>query len=207
MNDLALLQQAASVAREDQDPRWRAVAVWLDTEALMHATVAAAAARVDRESGGRSRLMVDDGGAFPTSTLPQAAEVARTILAHQDQPGAWYPAGTGHPNADTLPAEDLVEPGDEVPDLCELADRVAALEERLSPPEKRAEAAPERPAPTRYRDRHGDMWERVDPFLYVLVEVSGDDTSGAICSRPLKYVRDTYGPLTPVTDETAGGSG
>lgn len=85
MNDLRLLQEAASVAREDEDPRLRAVAVWLDTEALMHATITAAADRVDRESGGRSRLMVDDGGEFPTSTLPQAVGVACAILERHDQ--------------------------------------------------------------------------------------------------------------------------
>jgi hypothetical protein len=35
------------------------------------------------------------------------------------------------PDLVDLPAEDLVEPGDEVPTLAELADRVAAIEERL----------------------------------------------------------------------------
>lgn len=59
----------------------------------------------------------------------------------------------------------------------------------------------ERPA-VRYQDKDGDMWVRADPFLYVLVGPDSDNTSGAIFARPLKYVRDTYGPLTPVTDET-----
>lgn len=207
MNDLALLQEAASVAREDQDPRWRAVAVWLDTEALMHATVTAAADRVDRESGGRARLMVDDGGACPTSTLPQAAEVARTILAHRDQPGSWSSAGTGHPNAATLPAEDLVEPGDEVPDLCELADRVAALEERLSPPGKQGMAAPERSTPSQFRDAEGDLWERDSTPMYRLIAVGPVRTRRPSNPKSLEFVRSIYGPLTPVPDATAGGGG
>jgi hypothetical protein len=119
------------------------------------------------------------------------------------------------PDLVDLPAEDLVEPGDEVPTLAELYGRVTDLEELTASQadllerhsralEPSARKAPEEPA--RYRDRHGDLWERADPFLYVLVETDGDDTGGAIYSRPLEYVRDTYGPLTPVTDETAGGA-
>lgn len=172
---------------------------------------------------------------------------------------------------DELPAEDLVEPGDEVPALAELDGRLVDLENRLRPIEYtfgpevwsddaapggmvcsrasstssggicgmpvESEPCPEhsldgrlnamqdqinamlarvedrltppttQAAPAevvRYRDRHGDVWERVDPFLYALVETDGDDTGGAIFARPLKYVRDTYGPLTPVTNAAAG---
>lgn len=50
-------------------------------------------------------------------------------------------------------------------------------------------------APAQYRDRDGDLWERTSPFMYALAD--GDTTGEAIFSRPLRYVSDTYGPLTP----------
>lgn len=52
----------------------------------------------------------------------------------------------------------------------------------------------------RYRDRDGDVWERVEPFLYALCEDEGGGP--ALCTaRRLEYVRDTYGPLTLITEE------
>ena len=73
----------------------------------------------------------------------------------------------------------------------------------------RAETAPDdEPTPARYRDAYGDVWEQVDPSLYMLVEVGGD-TVGPYPFYPLRsldYVRDIYGPLTPVScDQGASG--
>ncbi|GAA4928886.1 hypothetical protein GCM10023224_05290 [Streptomonospora halophila] len=78
-----LLRRAAQQARGDSDPRWHAVADWLDKEAAMHIGVAVAAERIDVASQGRVRLVVRDDETFPGSTLPQALAVARLLVGEE----------------------------------------------------------------------------------------------------------------------------
>lgn len=116
-------------------------------------------------------------------------------------------------HGDALPEEDLVEQGDEVPALAELADRVTALEELtrdqanlLEGHSRDLEAIRKPPAPARYRDREGDLWERDDTPVYRLVEVRGNRLKRPSATRSLEYLNTAYGPLTPVAAETAGGA-
>lgn len=143
----------------------------------------------------------------PQDDLTETSEVARLTSERDRYRTAWESARRGRTQARAQLADarryvrilDEQRAAREVTTMAELADRVTALEDRLSPPTMKGVPAPQ-PAPARYRDREGDIWERTDPFLYVLVD--GEATTGAIYSRPLEYVRDTYGPLTPVTDTT-----
>lgn len=116
---------------------------------------------------------------------------------------------------DALPAEDLVEPGDEVTDLAELhelVERLAldlsetgkAVTKRLAVVEGRLGITDEDTtdeAPTRYRDRDGDLWEQDadNPDRYILTQWRDGSSVGHPLTRTLDALRDGYGPLTPVT--------
>ncbi|MFL1444027.1 hypothetical protein [Nocardiopsis protaetiae] len=99
---------------------------------------------------------------------------------------------------DQFPAADLVEPGDEVPTLCELdgrmdslETRLSAVEDRLSPPTTQAAPA----EPTHYRDRDGDVWESA-PGQVVWMADEPD-------AKPYVHseAEAMFGPLYPVTSD------
>jgi hypothetical protein len=105
-------------------------------------------------------------------------------------------------HGDRLPEEDLVEPGDEVPALAELADRVAAIEERLDA----AGIATPGTGPARYRDKYGNVWEETPGGTLSAVEDLDGNPWGTPTTLSFAYVSDLNGPLTPVTDEATGGA-
>jgi hypothetical protein len=156
-----------------------------------------------------------------------AADTTGPTVTHADLPEAVTPCGHGSQDVttttrvsevtclgclralaqaahgDRLPEEDLVEPGDEVPALAELADRVTALEERLSPPTKLAAFASEPPGPARYRDRHGDIWEDKGDGRVGLAVVGSRDVE-LVSAFPFAQAEASWGPLVRVGAVTGG---
>ena len=101
-----------------------------------------------------------------------------------------------------LPEDDMVEPSDEVPALAELADRVAALETAVDAHLGTTDEEP----PARYRDRDGDLWEERPEGTLTTIAVSPDFPGDLGITLPRAVAARQYGPLTPVTTETAGGA-
>ena len=112
---------------------------------------------------------------------------------------------TARPDPAPLPAEDLIEPGDEVPTLAELYERLHTLaagaasaeqlrqvEERVAVLEarERAEHAPTPSAPTAYRDRDGHIWE-AHGFGY-----QRQGTDNRLPNR--HFLEGLHGPITPL---------
>lgn len=89
-----------------------------------------------------------------------------------------------------LPEEDMVEPGDEVPALAELADRVAALETAVDAHLGTTDEDP----PARYRDRDGDLWEQTGPGH---LRLAHPQLLSVGMARPYDVVSNEFGPLTP----------
>jgi hypothetical protein len=156
-----------------------------------------------------------------------AADTTGPTVTHADLPEAVTPCGHGSQDVttttrvsevtclgclralaqaadgDRLPEGDLVEPGDEVPALAELADRVTALEERLPPPTKLVAFASEPPGPARYRDRHGDIWEDKGDGRVGLAVVGSRDVE-LVSAFPFAQAEASWGPLVRVGAATGG---
>ncbi|OLT27772.1 hypothetical protein BJF83_17465 [Nocardiopsis sp. CNR-923] len=123
-------------------------------------------------------------------------------------------------HSDALPAEDLVEPGDEVPTIAELhgwverldrdlsdttkavTQRLAAIEERLSPADTKATPAS---TPAWYQDKDGDIWGQHPDGRFAMVRSRDGRPAPYFKPRTLDALDDRYGPLTRVDDAAPAG--
>lgn len=155
-----------------------------------------------RETAGMERFFASAAAADVIRLRKEVrAESARVSQARDERDQALRSARevTGR-----LPEDDMVEPGDEVPDLAELhalVERLAldlsetgkAVTQRLAVVETHLGITDEdTEAPARYRDRDGDLWEETSPGHLFL-------STRGMTGRPYAVVADEFGPLTPVT--------
>lgn len=184
---------------------------------------------VDRRTPAEQCMQVVNAiRALPVPSAQEPPAPGAEAVVHADLPEGLTPCGSGTQDVpattridqvtcldclralaqtrhgDTLRPEDMVEPGDEVPDLVELEGRIDTLEMRLSAVEDRgapAQAAPVERVP--YRGRDGCLWAPdANGVGYRLVEGFGHSASeeGETPLRSLAYVRELHGPLTPEPD-------
>ncbi|WP_435109955.1 hypothetical protein [Nocardiopsis synnemataformans] len=184
-------------------------------KALMERRTNTLRARAERAEGERDELRRALRSALSSPDTPGV----HTTLAHM-QRLAGLDDAPDRPDLVDLPAADMVEPGDEVPTLAEQADRLTAVEQRLDALEEltasqaslleahsralepsalgHAVSTPP-PAPARYRDRRGDVWEdqgdgtlraiavhrdRADNLGTVLSHVSVEHHYGVLATMP-----------------------
>lgn len=188
------------------------------------------------ESARRGRAQayrqLDDARRWGRILEAQRKDLRQELRAESTRVAALRIAYQAAKDAD-LPEEDMVEPGDEVTGLRELADRVAAIEQRLDEEsaqsysqgvedmrEQAMRAASDAPGtpytPTEaIRDLSLTDTTEQPPARYR--DRDGDlwekslpghlflSTRG-MTGRPYAVVADEFGPLTPVTTETTGGA-